>query len=86
MTKIPASVQPLKTVWKNLWTATGENATAQKSVITLRICSGSNSMPTGYCIQPLATRIHRADSEAPNAVSHVEARWKPRPTFSIRRT
>ncbi len=34
----------------------------------------------GYCIHALATRIHNADRLAPMAVSHVEARWKPRLT------
>ena len=48
---------------------------AQKSVMTLRIWSGSNSMPTGYCIQALATSIQSAEMEAPMAVSQVEARW-----------
>ena len=76
MTKIPASAQPLNTVWKYLFTATGENATSQKFAITLRIWSGSNSIPAGYCIHELATRIHSAEMAAPSAVSHVEARWK----------
>ena len=61
--------------------ATGENATAQKSAITLRICAGSNSIPTGYCIHELATKIHHADSDEPMAVSHVAVRWKRLLTF-----
>ncbi len=74
MTNIDASTQPSNTAWRNLCTATGENATAQKSSMTLRIWAGSNSMPTGYCIQALATSIHRAEMVAPTVVSHVEAR------------
>ncbi len=81
ITNTPARAHPLNTAWKNLWIATGENATAQKSSITLRICAGSNSIPTGYCIQPLATRIQRADSDAPMPVSQVAARWKRGLTF-----
>ena len=80
-TNTPASVQPLSTVWINLFTATGDSTSAQKSVITLRICSGSNSIPTGYCIQAFATRIHSAEIDAPSAVSHVEARWNLGDTF-----
>ena len=69
------------TVWKNLPTAKGEKATAQKSTISVRIVSGLNSQPTGFCIHALATRIHQAEMVAPRPVSHVEARWKPRLTF-----
>ena len=67
-------IQLLNTVWKNFITATGENATAMKSTISLRIVSGLNSIPTGYCIHELATRIHQADIVAPKPVSQVDAR------------
>ena len=80
-TKMPANIQLLITEWKNLLIATGDNATAQKSFITLRICSGSNSIPTGYCIHELATNIHTADIDEPMAVSHVAVRWNPLLTF-----
>ena len=69
-------------VWQNLSMAKGERATSAKEVISLRIVSGLNSQPTGYCIHELATRIHHAEMVAPSHVSHVEARWKPRDTFS----
>ena len=72
---MPPSTQPADTAWKNLLTATGERTSAQKSSMTLRAVSGSNFMPTGYCIHELATRIHSAEIEAPMAVSQVEARW-----------
>ena len=75
------STQPERTVWKNLLTAIGEVATAQKSTISLRAVSGLNSIPTGYCIHALATSIHQAEMVAPKPVSHVEAKWKPRLTF-----
>ena len=75
ITNTPARAQPLNTAWKNLLMAIPEKS-AQKSSITLRICAGSNSMPTGYCIQALAIRIQSDESDAPMAVSHVEARWK----------
>ena len=80
-TNTPPSVHALSTVWKNLLIAIGEQATAQKLVISLRIVAGLNSQPVGYCIQALATKIHSADSVAPMAVSHVEARWKRGLTF-----
>ena len=60
-TNTAPSTQPLSTVWKNLATAIGESATAAKSTISLRTVSGLNAMPTGYCIQALATRIHHAE-------------------------
>ena len=59
----------------------GENATAQKSVISLRMVSGLKVQPTGCCIHALATRIHSAEMLAPRAVSHVEARWNLGDTF-----
>ena len=69
------------TVCRNLFTAIGESATAQKSNISLRTVSGLNCMPTGYCIHALATRIHSAERVAPMTVSHVEARCMPRLTL-----
>ncbi|CSC94733.1 Uncharacterised protein [Vibrio cholerae] len=30
-----------------------------------------NSEPTGFCIQPFATRIHRAEKFEPNATNQV---------------
>lgn len=74
-TNIPPNTQPDETAWKNLLTATGESTSAQKSSITFRAVSGSNFIPTGYCIHELATNIQRADMVAPIAVSHVEAKW-----------
>ena len=75
-TKIAPNTQPDNTVWKNLLTATGDVATAQKSTISLRTVSGLNSMPTGCCIHALATRIHQAEIVAPKPVSQVEVKWK----------
>ena len=80
-TKMAPSTHPDSTVWQNLLTAMGEVATARKSAISLRAVSGLNTMPTGLCIQALATRIHQAEIVAPSPVSQVEARWKPRPTL-----
>ena len=68
-------------VWVNLFTAIGLKATSQNDVISLRIVSGLNSQPTGFCIHALATRIHQADMVAPIPVSQVDARWNPRDTF-----
>jgi len=81
-TNTAASTQPDNTLWKNLLTAIGEVATAQKSTISLRAVSGLNSMPTGFCIQAFATRIHQAEIVAPSPVSQVEARWKRLLTLS----
>ena len=61
--------------------AKGERATSANDTISLRIVSGLNSQPTGYCIHAFATRIHQAEIVAPKPVSHVEARWKPGDTF-----
>ena len=81
-TNTAASTQPDSTLWKNLLTAIGEVATAQKSTISLRAVSGLNSMPTGFCIHALATRIHQAEIVAPSPVSQVDARWKRLLTLS----
>ena len=74
-------IQAEVTVWQNFETANGERATSKNDTISLRIVSGLNSHPTGYCIQALATRIHQAEMVAPSPVSQVEARWKPGDTF-----
>ena len=68
------STQPLNTVCKNLLVAVGDNATSLKFDITFRACSGSNSIPTGFCIHAFAISIQRADMHTPIAVSHVAAR------------
>ena len=80
-TKAPPSAQQLVTVCSTLLTAMGDSATCQKLVISLRMVEGLNSQPTGYCIQALATNIHRADKPAPNAVSQVDAKWNRGLTF-----
>ena len=41
----------------------------------MRMVSGLNCAPTGFCIQPLAIRIHSADRLEPIATSQVTARW-----------
>ena len=69
------------TVWQNLSTAIGDKATSTNEVISLRMVSGLNVQPTGYCIHELTTSIHQADSVAPMPVSHVAARWNPADTF-----
>jgi hypothetical protein len=51
--------------------ATGLKSTAAKSVTSIRMVSKLNSAPTGYCIQPFAIRIHRAEKLAPSAISQV---------------
>ncbi len=57
---MPPVTQPLVTEWQNLLTATGLVTTSQKAAadaISLRTVSGLKVVPTGFCIQPLATRI-----------------------------
>ena len=76
-TTTPPTSQPLDTEWKNLLIATGLVATAQKSTISLRTVSGLNCMPTGCCIHALAMSIHKAETDAPITVIHVDVRWKP---------
>ncbi|MCY1371812.1 hypothetical protein D9M69_589770 [compost metagenome] len=51
--------------------ASGLKSTAQKSVISMRMVSKLNSAPTGFCIQPLAIRIHRAERLVPTAIRMV---------------
>ena len=41
----------------------------------MRMVAGLNFAPTGYCIQPLAIRIHSAEKLVPSASSQVTARW-----------
>ena len=41
----------------------------------MRRVSGLKAAPTGFCIQPLATRIHRADRLVPRATRKVTSRW-----------
>src|SRR5665647_2275808 len=77
ITKIAASTKLDEVVCKNLWTAIGENNISQKLVISIRAVSGLKTIPTGFCIQALATRIHKADKLAPMAVSQVAVRWNP---------
>ena len=81
-TKSAARVNDEVTVCRNLLTATGERATAENELISLRTVSRLKSQPTGCCIQALATRIHQAERLAPMAVSHVAARWKRLETLS----
>ena len=69
------------TVWQNLSTAKGDKATSANDTISLRIVSGLNAHPTGYCIHAFATRIHHAEMVAPKPVNHVAAKWKPADTF-----
>ena len=40
----------------------------------MRMVSGLNTAPTGFCIQPLAIRIHSADRLVPSAISQVTVR------------
>ena len=80
-TKSAARVNDEVTVCRNLFTATGERATSEKELISLRTVSRLNVQPTGYCIQALATRIHQAERLAPMAVSQVAVRWNPFETF-----
>ncbi len=68
-------------VCKNLSTATGLKRTCQKLTISFLAVSGLNAIPTGFCIQALATRIQRAERLAPTATSHVDARWNFLPTL-----
>ena len=75
MTKMAPVIQPLKTEWKNLDVATGLSTSAQKSVISCRTVSGLKVIPTGCCIHAFATRIQRAETDAPMPVSQVAARW-----------
>ena len=59
-TKMPPVSQPLVTEWQNLLTATGLVTTSQNAeadAISLRTVSGLKTVPTGFCIQPLATSI-----------------------------
>src|SRR5574344_1147051 len=81
MTKMAPIIHDDITVWQNLSMANGERATSANDDISLRMVSGLNVHPTGYCIHELATSIHHAEKVAPIPVSHVAARWNPRDTF-----
>src|SRR5210317_1289269 len=61
--------------WVNLLMATGDSRTSQKFCISKRALSGLNAMPTGYCIQAFATRIHKAERFEPRATIQVANRW-----------
>ena len=41
----------------------------------MRMVSELKRAPTGFCIQPLAIRIHSADRLVPSATSQVTTRW-----------
>src|SRR5210317_1652010 len=60
--------------WVNLLMATGDSRISQKFCISKRALSGLNAMPTGCCIQALATRIHKAERFEPSATIQVENR------------
>ena len=74
MTKMAANTKLDEVVCRNLCTAIGENNTSQKLVISIRAVSGLKTIPTGFCIQALATKIQRADKLAPIAVNQVAVR------------
>ena len=76
MATIAPRTQLEMTEWKNFATAMGLSATAAKSIISLRTVSGLKCMPAGFCIQPLATRIHQAEMVAPRIVIQVAKWWK----------
>ena len=48
----------------------------------MRMVSGLNAAPTGFCIQPLATRIHSAERLEPRATMKVTSRWPRFESFS----
>ncbi|MCY1514512.1 hypothetical protein D9M68_490570 [compost metagenome] len=75
MTNMAPATYPALTVCTNLAWATGLKITAAKSVISMRMVSGLKIDPTGFCIQPLAIRIHSAEKLVPKATSQVTARW-----------
>ena len=54
--------------------ATGLVSTAKKSDTSMRMVCGLNAAPTGFCIQPLAIRIHSAEKLEPMATSQVATR------------
>ena len=41
----------------------------------MRMVCGLKAAPTGFCIQPLAIRIHSAEKLEPMATAQVAARW-----------
>ncbi|MNR19005.1 hypothetical protein D3C85_1357680 [compost metagenome] len=56
--------------------------TAMKSTTSIRMVSGLKAEPTGFCIQPLAIRIHRADRLVPRATMKVTNRCPTRGSLS----
>ncbi len=59
----------------NLTWATGLKKRSAKLVSSMRMVTGLNSAPTGFCIQALATRIQRAERLEPSATRKVVSRW-----------
>jgi hypothetical protein len=47
------------------------NITSKKSVTSMRMVCGLKAAPTGFCIQPLAIRIHSAEKLEPSATAQV---------------
>ena len=41
----------------------------------MRMVCGLKAAPTGFCIQPLAIRIHSAEKLEPMATAQVAIRW-----------
>lgn len=58
-------------MYARIYFATGFNQRSIKLVISIRIVSKLNSDATGFCIQPLATKIHIAEKLEPNATQYV---------------
>ena len=61
-------------VCKNFEIATGESATSKKFCISFLAVSGLKLIPTGYCIQPFATKIQKAERLLPIATHQVESK------------
>ena len=70
-TKIAPVTYPAETVCTNLTCATGLKISAPKSTSSIRIVSKLNAAPTGFCIQPFATKIQSADMLEPRATNQV---------------
>ncbi len=60
-------------MWTNLTWATGLSTSSEKLTISIRMVSKLKSDAIGFCIQPLATRIHSAERLEPSATSQVTA-------------
>ncbi len=56
--------------------AAGLKMSSEKLVISMRMVSMLKAAPTGFCIQPLAIRIHSAERLVPIAMSSVTSRWR----------